>query len=166
MRGAVSTPFGPFTVLVDGAGAVLASGWTADRAELIPLVAPDLRSHVADDATADVAKARAAVTAYFDGDVLAIDAIPVRQTSGPFIERAWNLMRRTPAGTTRTYTALAAAAGRPDAVRAAGSACARNACALFVPCHRILRRDGSLGGFRWGLAVKRGLLDFESSRSS
>ena len=61
-----------------------------------------------------------------------------------------------------TYTEFAALAGRPAAVRAAAQACARNAAALFVPCHRVLRTDGSLGGFRWGLPVKRWLLDHES----
>jgi methylated-DNA-[protein]-cysteine S-methyltransferase len=61
-----------------------------------------------------------------------------------------------------TYTEFAARAGRPAAVRAAAQACARNAAALFVPCHRVLRLDGSLGGFRWGLPVKRWLIDHES----
>jgi methylated-DNA-[protein]-cysteine S-methyltransferase len=61
-----------------------------------------------------------------------------------------------------SYTAFAALAGRPAATRAAAQACARNAVALFVPCHRVLRSDGSLGGFRWGLHVKRWLLAHES----
>ena len=60
------------------------------------------------------------------------------------------------------YTEFAAVMGRPDAVRAAASVCARNAPALFVPCHRVLRSDGSLGGFAWGLDVKRSLLERES----
>jgi methylated-DNA-[protein]-cysteine S-methyltransferase len=64
-----------------------------------------------------------------------------------------------------SYTELAAKAGRPEAVRAAASACARNAAALFVPCHRVLRSDGSLGGFRWGTTVKRWLLEHEASGS-
>ncbi|WP_333926853.1 methylated-DNA--[protein]-cysteine S-methyltransferase [Sphingomonas sp. LR61] len=61
-----------------------------------------------------------------------------------------------------TYTEFAGAMGRPDAVRAAASVCARNAPALFVPCHRVLRSDGTLGGFAWGLDVKRSLLERES----
>ena len=159
MLATVSTPLGPFTVVTGAGGAVIASGWTTDAGELLHLVAPELRA--SGDEEADVDKVTAAVGAYFDGDVLAIDAIAVHQSSGPFIEQAWDLMRAVPAGETITYTALAAKAGRPDAVRAAGSACARNACALFVPCHRILRTDGSLGGFRWGLDIKRRLLDHE-----
>jgi methylated-DNA-[protein]-cysteine S-methyltransferase len=67
-----------------------------------------------------------------------------------------------PAGAPVSYTDFANLAGRPLATRAAAQACARNAAALFVPCHRILRLDGSLGGFRWGLDVKRWLLAFET----
>jgi methylated-DNA-[protein]-cysteine S-methyltransferase len=60
-----------------------------------------------------------------------------------------------------TYTGLAARAGRPAAVRAAAQACARNPAALFVPCHRVIRSDGTMGGFRWGVPVKRWLLEHE-----
>jgi methylated-DNA-[protein]-cysteine S-methyltransferase len=65
-----------------------------------------------------------------------------------------------------TYSQLAELSGRPDAIRAAAAACARNAAALFVPCHRVRRVDGSLGGYRWGLTVKRWLLDYESPVTS
>jgi methylated-DNA-[protein]-cysteine S-methyltransferase len=161
----ISTPLGPFTLLVDGAGAVMASGWTTDTGALAALIKPSLRDEISENAEGRAGgKAADAVAAYFDGDVLAIDAVDVRQTSGPFIEGTWELMRATPPGSTRTYTHLAAASGRPDAIRAAGSACARNGCALFVPCHRILRSDGTLGGFRWGLDVKRALLAHEANR--
>jgi methylated-DNA-[protein]-cysteine S-methyltransferase len=62
-----------------------------------------------------------------------------------------------------SYTEFAARAGNPTAVRGAAQACARNAAALFVPCHRVLRADGTLGGFRWGLPVKRWLLEHEAA---
>ena len=62
-----------------------------------------------------------------------------------------------------TYAAFAAALGRPSAVRAAASICARNAPALFVPCHRVLRGDGTMGGFAWGVDVKRRLLEREAA---
>ena len=90
--------------------------------------------------------------------------MPVRQRSGAFLEHAWDVLRAVPAGAPVTYTEYAAKSGNPTAVRAAASACARNAAALFVPCHRVLRTDGTLGGFRWGLPVKRALLDHESAR--
>ena len=88
--------------------------------------------------------------------------MPVRQRSGEFLEHAWDVLRTVPAGAPVTYTEYAAKSGRPAAVRAAASACARNAAALFVPCHRVLRTDGTLGGFRWGLEVKRRLLAHEA----
>ncbi|MFC3241565.1 methylated-DNA--[protein]-cysteine S-methyltransferase [Gordonia humi] len=62
-----------------------------------------------------------------------------------------------------TYTRLAELAGNAAAVRGAASCCARNAAALFVPCHRVVRSDGTLGGFRYGLDVKRSLLDREAA---
>ena len=113
---------------------------------------------------ADLGAVSAAITRYHDGDLGAVDDVPVRQRSGAFLEHAWDVLRTVPAGAPVSYTEYAAKAGRPAAVRAAASACARNAAALFVPCHRVLRNDGSLGGFRWGLPVKRWLLDHEAPR--
>jgi len=74
------------------------------------------------------------------------------------------VLRSVAPGEPVTYTELAAMAGRPDAARAAASACARNACGLFVPCHRVVRTGGGLGGYRYGLGVKQWLLDHESHR--
>jgi methylated-DNA-[protein]-cysteine S-methyltransferase len=74
-------------------------------------------------------------------------------------------MRTIKPGAPVTYTEFAGLAGRPDAIRAAAAACARNAVALFVPCHRVRRSDGTLGGYRWGLTVKSWLLDHERSAS-
>lgn len=161
----VDTPIGPFTVLVDGDGAVLASGWTAELGELLALVAPALRAPLRDAAEvphrAELGAVTDAVVAYHRGELTAIDEVPVRQRSGAFRERAWQVLRVVPAGAPVSYTELAAKAGRPRAVRAAAAACAHNPAALFVPCHRVLRSDGSLGGFRWGLPAKRWLLDHE-----
>jgi len=150
----VDTPYGPFSVLADGP-AVLAAGFTTDEEELWRLVHPSLHG----SARADGKPIREALGAYFGGAVEAIDAVEVRQTGGPFLGHAWKVLRevREPI----TYTRFAELAGNPRAVRAAASACARNAAALFVPCHRVLRTDGSLGGYRWGLDVKRGLLAHE-----
>ena len=71
-------------------------------------------------------------------------------------------MREIKPGSPLTYTEFAQLAGRPEAVRGAAAACARNPVALFTPCHRVLRMDGSLGRYRWGLPVKRLLLDHEA----
>jgi methylated-DNA-[protein]-cysteine S-methyltransferase len=154
------TPMGPFTAVVDE-GTVLASGWTAELDDLVPLIHPTLRP--ADLRRGELGAVGDAIVAYHGGDLSAIDDVPVRQRSGTFLEHAWEILRSVPAGAPVTYTEYAAKAGRPAAVRAAASACARNAAALFVPCHRVVRTDGSLGGFRWGLDVKRGLLTHESA---
>jgi methylated-DNA-[protein]-cysteine S-methyltransferase len=74
------------------------------------------------------------------------------------------VLRTVPAGGPISYSEFAVWSGRPSAIRAAAQACGRNSAALFVPCHRVLRNDGSLGGFRWGLPVKQWLLTFESDR--
>ncbi|HLT83804.1 MAG TPA: methylated-DNA--[protein]-cysteine S-methyltransferase [Phototrophicaceae bacterium] len=164
------TPDGPFTVLV-GSGAVLASGWTDDVTVLLPLVHPSLRPDAdnlldgvaAPDEDGTTGRALAAVAAYYDGDLDAPGRVPVRQRSGEFRSHAWDVLRTVAAGERLTYTEYAARADRPAAVRAAAAACAANAAALFVPCHRVLRSDGSLGGFRYGLAVKARLLEREGS---
>lgn len=75
--------------------------------------------------------------------------------------RVWEELRRIPRGETRTYRQIARALGTPDAVRAVGSACGANPVALAVPCHRAVRADGGLGGYAWGLARKKQLLDLE-----
>ncbi|WP_327121265.1 methylated-DNA--[protein]-cysteine S-methyltransferase [Nocardia sp. NBC_01730] len=156
-----TTPIGPFTALVDADGAVLASGWTADAENLRGLIHPALRPAALRQRDS-LGEVTSAVTAYHEGDLTAIDPIPVRQQSGQFLVHAWAVLRTAQAGSPLTYTEFAARAGRPEATRAAANACARNAAALFVPCHRVLRIGGALGGFRWGLDVKRWLLDHEA----
>jgi methylated-DNA-[protein]-cysteine S-methyltransferase len=163
----VATPPGPFTVIVgtddDGRDVVLASGWTADIADLLPVIHPTLRP--AESERVDDLPVLDVVEKFFAGDVSAIDGVAVRQRSGPFLQEAWEVLRTVPAGHQDTYAAFAARCGRPAAVRAAANACARNAAALFVPCHRVLGTGGGLGGFRWGTPVKRWLLDHEAEHA-
>ena len=158
----ITTAFGPFTAVVDAEGAVLASGWTATTAELMPQVHPSLRPDALVEG--DIGPVADAIVRYHDGDLAAIDTVPVRQRSGEFRAHAWDVLRNVPAGAPVTYTEFAAKSGRPLAVRAAAGACAMNAAALFVPCHRVLRTDGTLGGFRWGVDVKQQLLAHEAVR--
>ncbi|MEU8901110.1 methylated-DNA--[protein]-cysteine S-methyltransferase [Nocardia sp. NPDC048505] len=157
----LDTPIGPFTAITAADGAVLASGWTADAENLRQLIHTALRPTALRqrDSLGPVSEA---VIAYHAGELTAIDAIPVRQQSGEFLSHAWDVLRKIPAGEPVTYTEYAALSGRPAATRAAANACARNAAALFVPCHRVLRIGGALGGFRWGLDAKRWLLDHEA----
>ena len=100
--------------------------------------------------------AAAAALAYYAGDLTAIDEVAVAQEGHrDAARRLGRAARASQPGHPLTYAEFAAALGQPSAVRAAASICARNAPALFVPCHRVLRSDGSLGGFAWGLDVKR-----------
>lgn len=157
----MDTPIGPFTAVVAADGAVLGSGWTDDPQRLLAGMHRALRPAEL-RLTRDLGEVTVAVHAYHGGEPSALEAIPVRQRSGPFIEHAWEVLRAVPAGEPITYTEFARHAGRPDAVRAAAAACASNAAALFVPCHRVRRIGGGLGGFRWGTDVKRWLLDHEA----
>lgn len=157
----VPTPFGAFSVLAAD-GAVLASGWTRDTDALLAPVARALRpAHIRQ--RRDLGDITDAVRAYARGDLCAIDQVPVLQRSGPFLEHAWDVLRTLVPGGLITYAQLAESCGaRPGSARAAAQACGRNAVALFVPCHRVARSDGSLGGFRWGLETKRALLAHEA----
>jgi methylated-DNA-[protein]-cysteine S-methyltransferase len=112
----------------------------------------------------DLGRLSTATTAYFDGDLRAMDDLPVDQPGGEFHQAAWKVMREVQAGETITYAELAARAGKPAAIRAAGSACARNLIAPIVPCHRILRTGGALGGYYYGLPTKQWLIAHECGR--
>ena len=147
---------GTLTVVADG-GVVVASGYDDGVVARIPA---SLRSR----GTRNVGRIEAvseAIEAYEAGDVGALDRVPVDQPGGEFYQAAWQAMRQIPPGQTWSYAELAAKVGKPTAVRAAGSACARNNVAPFVPCHRVVRSDGSLGGYAYGLPVKRALLAHE-----
>jgi AraC family transcriptional regulator of adaptative response/methylated-DNA-[protein]-cysteine methyltransferase len=84
----------------------------------------------------------------------------------PFQLEVWRKLLEIPRGETRTYTQLAAELGRPKAVRAVGTACGSNRIGVLVPCHRVIRTDGSLAGYRWGLERKRALLAAEGAYAS
>ena len=104
------------------------------------------------------------------GDVIAaVEApgdfghIPLDVKGTAFQEAVWRELRRIPKGETRSYAEIAAAVGKPKAVRAAGSANGANNVAVLIPCHRVVRSDGSLGGYAYGLDIKRALLDKETT---
>lgn len=83
-----------------------------------------------------------------------------------FQQRVWQALRAIPSGTTATYSEIAKRIGRPRAVRAVAQACAANPAAVAIPCHRVVRRDGGLGGYRWGIERKRALLMREAGARS
>jgi len=166
----VPTRQGPFAILADEQ-AVLASGWGDDVASLLARVHPSLRPDETIPVdpeervpTSVLADAVDAVRAFDQGvDLTAVAAVPVQAQASAFCLAAWRAMREIPVGAWVSYAELADLAGRPGAARAAGGACGRNPTPLFVPCHRVLRADGSIGGFGYGTAVKQQLLDAEAA---
>jgi len=89
--------------------------------------------------------------------------LPIDVTGTAFQARVWAALREIPYGQTRTYSDIAEEIGEPGAIRAVGSACGANRVPLTIPCHRVIRTDGTLGGFGWGLEVKEELLAREGS---
>ncbi len=106
----------------------------------------------------------AALQRYFAGEPVAFDVSLALDDATPFEREIWQACRQVPYGMTVTYAELAARAGHPNAARAVGAAMARNRCPLVIPCHRVLRSDGALGGFSGpgGVSLKRELLDLEA----
>ena len=144
---------------------MLGSGWTSDPKDLLPRIHQSLLPSALEESDTEAEFALDAVRKYYDGDFAAVLRTPVRQVSGEFRSHAWDVLRGIGPGQCITYSDFAALAGRPQAVRAAASACSQNAAALFVPCHRVLSKDGSLGGFLYGTDVKKRLLEMEEDDS-
>jgi AraC family transcriptional regulator of adaptative response/methylated-DNA-[protein]-cysteine methyltransferase len=102
------------------------------------------------------------IIATLNGSNAQVD-MPIDVQASAFKWRVWRELQKIPFGETRSYTEIAEAIGSPTAARAVASACAKNELALVIPCHRVVRQTGELGGYRWGLARKRALLDKERS---
>lgn len=158
VRTTVRTPWRPVGIVADEDGVVLASWFGEPR--------PSDAAHIDLDSARKVrhiAGASDAITAWVEGDVDAILDVPVDQPGGPFQQKAWEAMRRVPGGTTVSYADLASMAGNPRAVRAAGTACALNHVAPFVPCHRIIHTDGTISAYGFGPDLKALLLEHEGA---
>jgi len=156
----IDTPIGPLSLLAHGE-ALVGGGFTGDPGELRARLHPSLRSLPL--AAAELPWLAKPARDYFDGDLTAFDGLPVYHPATASRERLWAELRAVPAGSTITYTGLAARAGIPRAARAAGSACAANLIAPVIGCHRVLRTDGSLGGYYYGLERKQWLLRHEGA---
>ena len=143
------SPFGPLTLLAgpDGLTGLAFPGRATGLAE-------------EDRDPAALAAATGQLEAYFAGERRAFD-LSLDLAGTPFQQRVWAELRKIPSGETRSYAEIAAAAGNPTAVRAAGSANGANNVAVLIPCHRVIRSDGSLGGYAYGLDIKRELLERE-----
>ncbi|HUF56627.1 MAG TPA: bifunctional helix-turn-helix domain-containing protein/methylated-DNA--[protein]-cysteine S-methyltransferase [Thermohalobaculum sp.] len=109
----------------------------------------------------DAGALRPMVDAAFSGR----GTVPLAPLGGPFQIKVWEALVTLPPGTLATYSDIARAIGSPSAVRAVGTAVGRNPVAWLIPCHRVLRRDGGLGGYHWGLPVKRAMLAWEGARA-
>ena len=110
----------------------------------------------------DFAALVALVVGFVEAPKLGLD-LPLDVRGTAFQQRVWQALRAIPAGATASYADVAAAIGAPKAVRAVAGACAANPIAVAIPCHRVLRNDGALSGYRWGVERKRALLEAEAS---
>ena len=113
---------------------------------------------VGDDA--DFERLVAQVVGFVEAPGIGLD-LPLDVRGTAFQQRVWRALRDIPAGRTATYAEVAAAIGEPQAVRAVAGACGANTIAVAIPCHRVVRTDGSLSGYRWGVERKRALLERE-----
>jgi AraC family transcriptional regulator of adaptative response/methylated-DNA-[protein]-cysteine methyltransferase len=161
-HGSLETPIGAFVVVVSAKG--LCALRLIENQHLGTLL-EEIRHDFADaDLIADDRAVRPVarkIEAVIAGRLAATD-VPLDMRGTPFQKRVWEELVRVPWGKTYSYSDLAAKIGKPRAVRAVASACARNPVAFVVPCHRILRKGGGLGGYYWGVAMKRQLLEREN----
>jgi len=162
------TPIGELMLVADGLGRLRATHWTDDEPD--SLAALLRRQYGEKGFTLEPARnpggLTAAVAAYFEGDLRAIDTLPVELVGTPFQRSVWTALRAIPCGSTTSYSALAQRIDRPSAVRAVGLANGANPVGVVVPCHRVVGKDGSLTGYGGGMSRKRWLLDHESGTRS
>ena len=151
----VATSLGPLLVAATGRG--LCRVAFDEDADALARRFPQAAIEAGDAALAALAAAVVALVETPGRDV----ALPLDVRGTAFQEAVWQALKTIPAGETRSYAELAAAAGNPGAVRAAGTACGSNPLAIVVPCHRVTRGDGALGGYAYGVDRKRALLERE-----
>lgn len=158
----IASPVGEVLLVVDSEGAVRALDFADYEARMLRLLQRhygpvELTPGQAPDGV------RAALDAYFGGDARALDGLAVRTGGTDFQRTVWAALRTIPAGETRSYGQLAAAIGKPAAVRAVGLANGANPVGVIVPCHRVVGANGTLTGYAGGLERKRWLLAHEGA---
>ena len=154
----VASPIGTIWVASDKTGVCLVSLGGAEQGVLKELSTAGFRH-----AQADREFNRGVLTeieAFFAGKVISFSS-PLHVHGRPFDMRVWQALQRIPLGETRSYEEIAQAIGNPRACRAVGGANRRNPLPLLIPCHRVIRKDGGLGGFACGTEIKHWLLQFE-----
>ncbi len=135
------------------------------EAEVVDALAAEFPAADLQRADAELAAWLETMLAYLDGQPTALD-LPLDVRATAFQRRVWEALVAIPYGSTRTYAEVAQSIGQPTATRAVARACATNPAALVIPCHRVIRSDGGLGGYRWGLARKQKLLAQEAGQAS
>jgi methylated-DNA-[protein]-cysteine S-methyltransferase len=159
----VDSPFGPLLVATTPRGLVKVSfPEVYDPEETLRELAAQISPRVL-EAPARLDDVRRQLDLYFEGRLREFDLRLDWQLTDGFRKRAQQAIARIPYGRTRSYTEIARSAGNERAVRAAGTACGANPIPIVVPCHRVLRSGGALGGYGGGLEMKRALLDLEKS---
>jgi len=155
------SPFGELLLAATGRGLVRVGLPTQDEDELLQDLADRVSPRVL-EVPARLDRARAELDDYFEGRLTQFDLDLDWRLSKDFRRRALRAVNRIPYGQTRSYTEVARSAGNERAVRAAGSACGTNPIPIVVPCHRVLRSGGGLGGYGGGLPMKEALLEMET----
>jgi methylated-DNA-[protein]-cysteine S-methyltransferase len=160
-----STPLGVMLLVTDGQARLCALDWEDYEARMHRLLRFRLPPRRRGDGFALSERRapgpRAALEAYFSGQLDALDLLAVEMGGTPFQREVWAALRAIPAGETMTYGALATRIGRPSAVRAVGLANGANPVGVVVPCHRVIGADATLTGYAGGLERKRWLLRHE-----
>jgi methylated-DNA-[protein]-cysteine S-methyltransferase len=158
----LATPIGDMLIVADREGNLRATFWTDHEEDLRRVlkghyggVEIELKAAHNPHGLSD------AIAAYFGGDLLAIDKLPVETAGTPFQREVWRVLREIPCGATISYSELAKRIRRPAAVRAVGLANGSNLIGVVVPCHRVIGANGSLTGYGGGIERKRWLLDHE-----
>ena len=160
LRDLIDTPIAQMQLFWDDDGRVRVLDFDRDSPRTARLVRTWYRD-VPVEAGAAPAAVSEALSAYFEGEMAALDRVPWRTIGSDFQQTVWRALRDIPAGTTTTYAALAARIGRPTAVRAVGAANGANPVGVVIPCHRVIGADGGLTGYGGGLDRKRWLLNHE-----
>ena len=159
----VDSPFGPLTIAATPKGLLKIGLPNQDPEDVVEDLAARVSPRVL-EAPERLEETRRELDLYFDGKLRRFD-LPLdwRLTNGDFRRRVLRRTARIPFGETLSYTEVAAEAGNPRAQRAAGSALGSNPIPIVVPCHRVLRTGGALGGYGGGLPLKEGLLKLEGA---
>lgn len=163
----VSTPTGTMLIVTDAERRLRALDWESHSGRMQRLLDRQYGSgavRLVETPAQGVAADK--LTAYFAGDLHALEDLPTATAGTPFQRAIWTALRTIPVGQTWTYGRLAAHVGRPDAIRAAGTANGANPVNLVVPCHRVIGAGGSLTGYGGGLDRKKWLLTHEGAASA